>query len=465
MQIGSTFNVKNQAKYFYPYFRRYIEYFYGHRPLLIKYSHHYYVVRNLLRQSQFWSFDEFRAFQFKNLKKIVNYSWKHIPGYTDFWEEHKFSPENLKSLEDIKRIPFITKNRIKRNLEKFSNKKINSKIFKTSTGGSTGTPLTLYMTKQNHGVEWAFISDQWSRVGFKNRDKIARIRGDIVDNKSHVKYDPISRRLIISSYHLTSDYLPRFIDRIRQYKPAIIHAYPSSAYAIAKYLDRNNEYLNIPLKAVMLGSEKLYEKQKKLIHDRFKARCFSWYGLNEKCVLAGYCEKTDLLHIYPQYGITEILDDEDKDVKEGGSGKIVGTSFWMKATPLIRYVTGDLATVGGMQCKECGRKYPLLQSIDGRIQEYIVDKSGNKITCTGMYYLGTINYHISDIQLHQDKPGFVNIHVATSPCCKDYSAINHQLKQEFSKRYGNDFNISIKFVEWIQKSQSGKELYVIQNIQ
>lgn len=442
----------------------YLEIIYGYQPLLFKYTKKYYSTKRVIKRTEFWPPKKLQSFQVCMLNRITQYVWDNVPGYKEFWGDHHFHPAKINSLEDIKRIPCITKEILKRDTLKFTNLKLKGRIFDASTGGSTGVPLRFYLQKENNGVEWAFMSDQWLRVGYKQGDRVVRIKGDIVNNNDYVKYDPISRCLIVSSYHLTEKYLPLIISKIREYNPDIVHAYPSSAYAIAQYLRNHNAYLNVSLKGVMMGSEMLYEEQKYLISERFSARCYSWYGLSEKCVLAGYCEKNDYFHIYPQYGVCEVLKSNGDWAEEGETGEIVGTSFWMKATPFIRYKTGDLAIKGPSTCEECGRKYQLLLSIEGRGQEYLIDKSGQKVVCTGIYYLGNVDDRIDDIQLSQYLPGEVDIHVLSSGSQGQREEIEKKIIKDFERRYGNNFRLSVTLVNKISKSKTGKKIYLKQNI-
>ena len=100
---------------------------------------------------------------------------------------------------------------------------------------------------------------------------------------------------------------------------------------MAKIMRDNNLVMNHKFKAIMFGSEPLYGFQKELINEVFKTKLCYWYGHTEKSILAGNCEFDDRFHVYPQYGITEII-----------NGEMIGTSFWNYATPFIRYKTTEI---------------------------------------------------------------------------------------------------------------------------
>ena len=107
-----------------------------------------------LKRSQFYPNEELKNIQTQKLKQLVKYSYENVPFYHQLFKEYNIYPHDIKSLNDLKKIPFLTKKDIQRNLNKMISTKINiNNLLKNHTGGSTGEPLTFYQCKNY--LNWA----------------------------------------------------------------------------------------------------------------------------------------------------------------------------------------------------------------------------------------------------------------------------------------------------------------------
>jgi phenylacetate-CoA ligase len=418
--------------------------------------------RRLIKDTEYLTKNDIRKFQFNKLQEIVRYAWNNIHGYRELWDDASFCPDKLKCIDDIRLIPFITKEILRDNLDKFSNKKIILKKYAT-TGGSTGIPLGFYQEKKNDFIETAFIHDMWSRhyPKISRKTKSTILRGRNVDGIFN--YDPMYG-LTLSSYDIDLVNVIKYIELIESYKTPIFQAYPSAIYLMANIIKDNNININHKFKAIMLGSEPLYDFQKKLIQETFNTKLCFWYGASEKVVLAGNCELDERFHIYPQYGITEIIDKNGRTVNEGESGEIVGTSFWNFATPLIRYKTMDYAERGAERCEKCGRHYSLLNKIDGRLQDYIVDRERRLVTLTALIFAQHFQAfsRMISMKLYQDKIGEVIVNIVPTQAFtpEDEIEIIHKMQEATH----NKITVYIKIVESLDLTESGKMKFLDQRL-
>lgn len=412
---------------------------------------YYLETRKLIKNTEFLSKEKLEKFQFEKLKEIVDYAWNNIEGYRKLWQENNFEPSQIKSLEDIKLIPFMTKDILRENIDKFTNKNLPNLEYVT-TGGSTGIPFGFYQQSHNNMIEWAFIIDMWSRFyqDIKFNTKSVILRGTKL--KSIYEHDPIYG-LILSSYDINIENVKKYINQIEKYKYPIFQAYPSALYLMAKIMKDNNLKLNHKFEAIMFGSEPLYDFQKELIKEVFDTKLCYWYGQTEKAILAGNCEQDSRFHVYPQYGITEVID-----------GELVGTSFWNYATPLIRYKTMDFAQIGDNQCDQCGRNYQLLNKIDGRLQDYIVNSEKELVTLTALIFAQHFECFskIIQMQLYQDKIGFVVVKIVPT---NDFS--ENDKKEIIDKMLfaaHNKIIVSVCIVESLGKTNAGKLRFLEQKL-
>ena len=133
--------------------------FYNRIPDQLKPGYRNYAsIRNLIRKTEAFDPETWKAYHLNQLRDLISYAWEQIPGYRKVWSKAGFSPEQFNSLDDMKRIPFLTKDILKADISSFTN--FNSgKIIKTTTGGSVGIPLTFYQAQKNRLIEKAFIHD------------------------------------------------------------------------------------------------------------------------------------------------------------------------------------------------------------------------------------------------------------------------------------------------------------------
>ena len=422
---------------------------------------HYREIRNMLKKTGKFSQEEFRNLQFQKLKYLIDYCWNNIPGYRNHWEKGDFHPDNLKTLDDIKTIPFISKKILNRQIDAFSNKTVkNLEIQKT--GGSTGIPFGFYQQSRNGIIEKAFIHDLWSRfypeINLKTKATILRgrkIKGDI-------QIDPM-HGLILSSYNLSPENISYFVKVIEKYKTPILHAYPSSLFIMARIMQRHNIKLSHQFESIMLGSEVLYDFQKETINTVFNSPICHWYGHAEKTVLAGNCEADDHLYIYPQYGITEIIAPSGKYANPGETGEIIGTGFWNFATPFIRYRTMDYAERGETYNIKCDLPYPTMSKIEGRQQELIIGKSSKLVTLTAVSLVCGKLSNIDQFKFYQRAIGQIVFHyVKIDP---DVKIDEKQIIQSLQYILGDDFEITTQEVKKIPLTITGKLCYLDQQLE
>jgi len=350
----------------------------------MRYGRVFWETYNFLQESQWWSREKLEEYQMQQLSKLLHHAYENVPYYRRTFDEWGIKPKDICNFDDMRKLPFLTKDIVRDNLEQLLARNYpRSKLRYVTTGGSLGTPLGFYEEKGVSDLrEWAFMLMLWERVGFNIGARSVVLRGNVVRHAHKGKlweYDPVSRSLILSSFHMNEDALREYVARIRQFAPAFIQAYPSAITILAEYMKTNRLEPFGSVKALLCGSENLYPWQRALLEEVFRCRVYSWYGHTEKAVLAGECEENSYYHIFPEYGFVEIIGKDGKPAKPGELGEIVATGFNNYACPFIRYRTGDLAVVAADKRCSCGRNYQLIERIEGREQEYLVAKDGSLV--------------------------------------------------------------------------------------
>ena len=347
---------------------------------------------HFIKRTEYWNRKKLLRLQAYLLNRILKHAVKHVPFYRRLGIKLSGDP-----FKDLLKFPIVDKETIQSNLKLFISDNISSlKVYKVTTGGTSGRQLKFYLDSATYGIEWAFMINLWERVGYRFGDRVISIRGvefKKADKGIFWQEQPVYNALELSPFHMSYNNLSKYVKIIKNWKPRFIHGYPSAITILAKYIIENR-IKDIPkIRAILLCSEKPYPEQRRIIEKAFNARTFSWYGQSEKVVLAGECEHTTFYHVFPQYGHLELINPRSGEVLEEYNrlGEIVGTSFITRAMPFIRYRTGDLTKLMPIKNCLCGRHYTLIDEVEGRWrQEMIVGKSGT------LFSTAAINIH-SDV--------------------------------------------------------------------
>lgn len=434
-----------------------------------KTPHIYKQIINLNKEGELWSVEEISRWQFEKILDIVNYAYSYVPGYKSLYKEAGIYPMDIKCWNDFSRLPFITKEMIRDNLKDFTSTLYSkNKLIYQTTGGSTGIPFGFYNTKKDQWIENAFVAIEWSEVGWNLNMNGTLLRGAYVGDKNHIGIISRNRGIYLpnksyslSPYHLSEDNYQSYISFLKKNPSDYIFAYPSSITALSKLILDHEDSRKLQTKLILLGSENVYDWQIEIMKKAFPTSIIhSCYGQSEKVIIAHWCKDTYKYHLNPFYGYTELLA-QSKQASIGQIGELVGTSFWLKATPFIRYKTMDYAVNGGQNCNSCGRKFQVLDRIDGRLNEVIVSKDGRQISMTSINMHDSTFDCVSKFRFIQNEPGKCILQIVPKLNAKineDY--IINSLKNKL----GNDFFININIVPDILPSKSGKFSFIQQNI-
>jgi phenylacetate-CoA ligase len=430
----------------------------------------YWQLRSFLQESQWWERDRSEAWQLQKLKDIATYAYENVPGYYHLYRDAGIRPDDILSLEDIRRLPFTTKQLLRENEKDFVTRSIPVEELKyDTTGGSTGEPLGFYHTETNGWMEKAFIHTGWERAGWRLGESSAVLRGRYVGTPQRFwDYNRANRELLLSSWHLSEDTFPEYVQKMRDFQVHFIQAYPSMIMVLADMLLDSSEPRCLEPVAILLGSEQLYDWQEGKLREAFPdTRLFAWYGQSEQAILAPMCEASNQYHVWPFYGYAEILDHQDNEVTTGGVGELVGTSFWSHGTPFIRYRTTDMAAKGEFGCQACGRQHQLIESIEGRLQDYVITKDRARITATAFNLLFDHHYkafgEIRNVQLYQDTVGEVVVRVVPRKTLSQESA--RDIKDRTERAAGGKIDVHVQVVDSIARTARGKYRFVEQKLQ
>jgi phenylacetate-CoA ligase len=423
----------------------------------------YFKTLKLLKESQRWDKDRLHDFQLVQLRATLEHSATHVPYYRKLFREAGFNPQSLRHTSDLASLPMLDKDIVRANAPDLLADNIpQSQWNYTTTGGTMGKPLGLYGLRGAGWRERAFIETQWSRVGFSPTRLRAKLRGAVVKNRSHSRYDVREHAIVFSNFHMTPEIAASYAETMKRRGIAFFHAYPSSALDFARLLKEAG--VDPPrFEALLLGSENFYPGQRESLEAFYQCRIYSWFGHSESAALAGECEVSHNYHIFPEYGFVEIIKEDGRPAtEEGETGEIVGTTLHNPVMPLVRYRTGDWATLGPQTCP-CGRNYRLLKETRGRwMQEMMIGKLNNRISITALNMHSAIFDNVHQFQFHQTEKGKVELRMVPKLSYSPQDSAS--IVAAFREKMGDTMELKLTFVKELPLTDRGKFRFIVQNL-
>lgn len=343
-----------------------------------------------LNKTQWYKPEMLRRFQESRLRALVRHAYNNVPYYHKVFKERNIRPENVKTIEDLKEIPILTKDDVRNHFcELIAANARDYQYGKGKTSGSTGKPLTFYLDQQNREIEYAtqWRQRRWANVDFNSR--IASLRGfrgnlrwiNLQGGKPFWKVNALSKELEFNIFGLEERTLKMQINRLRKFRPRLIEGYPSAIELFAQYILECNTR-DISPAAVQTSSETLSSRQRAVIEEAFRCKVYDWYSQSEYVVAAGQCPEGNY-HIV-ESGIMEFIKDGEQ-VSEGEVGEIIGTGLYNYSIPFIRYRITDLGRYSKEECN-CGRGLPIVQSLEGKVYDSILAPNGKVHTGVSVAY-------------------------------------------------------------------------------
>lgn len=319
--------------------------------------------------------------QLERLKVTVKRVYDNVPFYRKKFEGAKITPSTITSLEDLQMLPFTKKSDL-RNHYPYGLFAVNTKdiVRIHASSGTSGKPTTVAYTKND--------IDNWSDIVARAIALAGGETGGIFHNAygyglftGGLGLHYGSERLGMATIPISGGNTERQITIIEDFKPTVIAGTPSYVLKIAEEMEAQG--LNprkTSLKFGIFGAEPWSEEMRKLLEEKFDIKACDIYGLSEVMGpgVAMEChEAQDGLHIADDHFLVEVIDPNTlTPLADGEDGELVFTSLTKEAFPVIRYRTGDIASISRERCK-CGRTTTRMSRVKGRIDDMLIIRGVN----------------------------------------------------------------------------------------
>lgn len=416
-----------------------------------------------------WSPQAIRDWQVERLREILSHCARRVPYYRVLFRRVGFSPETVKAPSDLRVLPPLTKDVIRRHTQElFAEGVLLSDLKKGWSGGSTGEPTPYFLSR----LEAAWIDATFRRcfawVGAKWGDRLLKI-GPAPTGASQ----SLRSRLInwfnegIKNIHslpvpsLDDSSIDECLRMIEKIRPSILYGYPAAFEMVGRRMLVRK--IRLPfVKVVWTSSETLYPHQRDIIREAFGLEVFDGYGTGD-APIALECFAHDGLHLFQHTKLIEVVDGDGKQVKPGQMGRVLVTQFYNFAWPCVRYDTGDIAELAaeGADCP-CGVGLPKIKRVWGRIGDTLVTPDGKVIPAKAIPYyrvFGVVGSKIRCYQIYQEKKEEVLIRIVRVEGY-DQVAEDH-IRREISAILGESVRVRFQYVDDIPLTRSLKRRLVV----
>ncbi|MBR5193474.1 MAG: phenylacetate--CoA ligase [Bacteroidaceae bacterium] len=323
---------------------------------------------------------EIEKLQLERLQKTVRHCM-NSPFYKKRFEENNLTPEDIQSLDDLRKIPFTTKQDL-RDTYPFgiASVSLDKAVRLHSSSGTTGNPTVIIHTQKD--------LDEWANAVARCLHMVGLRPSDVFQNSSGygmftggLGFQYGAERLGMMTVPAAAGNTKRQLKFITDFGTTALHAIPSYVTRIYEVMQEMglDPKRDTKLRTLIIGAEPHSEEQRRRIEEMMGVKAYNSFGMSEMCGpgVAFECQEQNGLHIWEDYYIVEIIDpDTLQPVAEGEVGELVLTTINREGMPLLRYRTRDLTRVLPGECP-CGRHHKRLDRMKGRSDDMIILKGVN----------------------------------------------------------------------------------------
>lgn len=418
-----------------------------------------------LERSQWWPDHELQALQLRRLRALLKECGEHVPYYRKLFRELSFDPAALRSVEDLRALPFLTKADIRAHTEDLKHDSAQG-LARFNTGGSSGEPLIFFIGNErvSHDVAAKWRATRWWGVDIGDPEIVVWGSPIELGAQDAVRKwrDKLMRTELLPAFNMNDATLDGFLQAIRKRRPRMLFGYPSALSHIARYAEKQGVAMNdLGIKVAFVTSERLYDDQRAAIARVFGCAVANGYGGRDAGFIAHECPSGSM-HLTVEDVVVELVDAAGGPVPAGQPGEVVVTHLATRDFPFVRYRTGDVAVIDEGRCT-CGRGLPRLREIQGRTTDFVVAADGTVMHGLALIYILRDLPGVERFKIVQHDLSRTEVFVQTAagiPRTAELPRIIEGLKL----RLGQAVQVDVVWVDAIPADKSGKFRYVVSHV-
>ncbi|PKN67990.1 MAG: hypothetical protein CVU54_15755 [Deltaproteobacteria bacterium HGW-Deltaproteobacteria-12] len=432
--------------------------------------------------------ERLRDLQLHKVQNIIAYAYDRIPFYQDRFRAIGLLPGDIKSLDDVKLIPALSRQDVIDHRQGMMDSRLvdsivtadrskrgpgepipfapfrRHKLVRNTSSGSTGAPTIFYEDGSRTALNWALEMrlKSWFNILPGTREaRMVRISSDYMP-KSRVNSlrNRLWNQLILPGLNLTDKDYAHCVQKIDAFRPKDLWGTTSATAGLADYVRRHNiDPSSWGIKLITGWSAPVYEHEKRILEDVFSCSVTSIYSAREVGHIAGRCPHGSF-HVNQEHSLVECADPPVSG-KEQETGEILVTSLDISPMPFIRYRMGDIGRVAESSCA-CGRRLQVLENILGRTGEVFYTRDGRMIS-TSFWCRTFMNVNLSDavkrFQVIYVREDFIRIKILKNSTYKE--STESILREHLKKNFPRDMTFEFSYVPEILPQISGKYQMVV----
>lgn len=435
-----------------------------------------------LIESEQYDQESIGEIQLRKLVQVVRCAYRHCPYYTRRFKEIGLLPEDIKSLEDVKRLPPLNRKDVIDHRHEMVDSRYSSclpladqrlrapgapvwfarfrrhKLVRNVSTGSTGTPITFYENGVRSALNWAHELRLKRWYGHGPGVKEARLA------RVSTEYLPASKvlwarrvlwnQLILPGMNLADPEYELCLRKLREFQPKILFGITSALTGLASYIRRMKQELSgWRPELVISWAAPLFDHEKKLLTDTFHCPVSNIYGSREVGHIAVQCPQGSL-HINQE----DFLVETETWTKAGFAepGEILVTPLNPSPMPFLRYRIGDLGELSDDRCA-CDRSLQVMKSVLGRTGEVYITKDGRMIApnfwCR-IFMIDGQSESVEKFQVVYRKNGAIRFQIVPKPSYTP--AIEASIREFLAKNFDGSVSFEFEYLLEIKPQPSGK---------
>ncbi|HBI46016.1 MAG TPA: hypothetical protein DDY78_24645 [Planctomycetales bacterium] len=413
-------------------------------------------------RTQFLPPEEIRRLQLARLRSLLFHASDNCPFYQRRFEQAGFAPGLLRNLEDLRALPPLEKRDIQEHgADMVARNWPRSDLIRNQTGGSTGTPVTFFLSGARKCSRAAATLRHNRWAGWEVGDKAAVIWGAPQDRpadgwRSRFRNALLREPMWLDAGCLTEERMVEFHHALHRVRPHIIQAYARAVVMFARFLQARGLTAYQP-HSIVTSAEILEKEDRDLLEQVFRCPVYNRYGCREVSVVASECSAHAGLHVMAE-GLYLEIETPNGPAAPGEMGAVLVTDLLNGAMPLIRYRIGDMAAWADGPCP-CGRGLPRLERVAGRVTDFLVGADGRLVS--GVFlatYVVAQRPSLGQVQIRQHTAGAVVYRIRPG---RDFDPIadGEYLREATRRRLGAGAVCEWEAVDEMPAEASGKFLF------
>lgn len=399
--------------------------------------------------------------QVSDLKATLSYAYENVPYYRSLFDAAGFRPDDLKSIEDLRKIPLMERDAVRSKNAELHSTAFTGPKFSHHTSGTTGTTLGFTLSEEANQRHYGCVWHHYGWVGMRRGDRLATFGGHPLVHPDRQKppfwlYDAAENELYFSIQHISPKNAPYYVDQLLRFKPVLVRGIPSFLNLIAQYMIDNG--ITYTPRGIFTYSETLLDRQRRALEQAFNCPAYNFYSNGERAGHVLQCGHGQL-HVLTETGVIEIVRADGSPAEPGEVGELVITSMINRAMPLIRYRIGDTAIFSREEQCPCGRETPILENLTGRTNDFVITGDGRRIRPLGVF-MGTPM--VKAAQFVQEEVGFVIVKIVPREGfgLEDEKKVAEELEAEI----GHSTRYQIEIVDELPFGANGKLQHIISKV-